>query len=193
MRTALERGTIVKSHEQKTEFIQMRAAGNSYAAISKKLHISKDTCHTWEKELKKEISKHKGEQLNELYTSYYMTRAARIKKLGDTLSSINSALDSANLTEIPPEKLLDYKLKYTDALKSKYIDTTPIPELGNSFGAKDIMGALGNLLDRIKAGEVTNEQAARESLVISNLLKAYDAVELKTKVDTLEAIVGGRG
>ena len=79
------------------------------------------------------------------------------------------------------------------ALKSEYIDTTPAPALGNNFEAKDIMGALGNLLDRIRAGEVTNKQAARENLVFGNLLKTYDAVELKAKLEALEAIVGGRG
>ena len=36
------------------------------------------------------------------------------------------------------------------------------------------------------------EQAGRESLVIGNLLKAYDTVELQNKLQTLEAIIGGR-
>lgn len=182
----------MKPQEQKAEFIQLRAEGKSYAAISKALSISKDTCSKWEQELKDEIAKLKREQLNELYISYYMTREARIKKLGDTLGAIEGALDSVDLATLPPEKLLDFKLKYTEALKSEYIDTTPAPALGNDFEAKDIMGALGNLLDRIRAGEVTNEQAARESLVIGNLLKAYDTVEVKAKLDALEAIVGGR-
>ena len=44
----------------------------------------------------------------------------------------------------------------------------------------------------MKPGEVTTEQANRESLILSNLLKAYDTVEVKTKLDALEAIVGGR-
>lgn len=182
----------MKPQEQKAEFIQLRAEGKSYAVISKALNISKDTCSKWEQELKDEIARLKREQLNELYSSYYMTREARIKKLGDTLGAIEGALDNVDLATLPPEKLLDFKLKYTEALKSEYIDTTPAPALGNNFEAKDIMGALGNLLDRIRAGEVTNEQAARESLVFGNLLKAYDAVELKAKLEALEAIVGGR-
>lgn len=182
----------MKPTEQRAEFVQLRAEGKSYAAISSALHISKDTCSKWEREFKDQIAQLKKEQLDELYSSYYMTREARIKKLGDTLSSIEDALDSVDLSELPPEKLLDFKLKYTEALKDEYIDTTPAPELGKEFEAKDIMGALGSLLDRIRAGEVTNEQAARESLVIGNLLKAYDAVELKAKLEALEAIVGGR-
>ena len=48
-----------------------------------------------------------------------MTKEARIKKLGDTLEGINTALDGADLSTIPPEKLLDFKLKYTEALKEE--------------------------------------------------------------------------
>jgi hypothetical protein len=56
-----------------------------------------------------------------------MTREARIRKLGDTLARINTALGGVNLATVPPEKLLDFKLKYTEALKGEYIDTTPAP------------------------------------------------------------------
>jgi hypothetical protein len=182
----------MKPQEQKIDFIKMRAEGKSYSIIAERLGISKSTCTSWERELKDQIAELKAEQLNELYDSYYMTREARIKKLGDTLKNINTALDGLDFATIAPEKLLDFKLRYTEALKEEHIDTTPAPALGVDFAAKDILNALGNLLDRMRAGEVTPEQAGRESMVIGNLLKAYDAVELKTKLDALEAIVGGR-
>lgn len=54
-----------------------------------------------------------------------------------------------------------------------------------------IQGLLA-LQKMVRAGEVTPEQANRESTVIANLLKAYDTVEVKTKLDALESIVGGR-
>lgn len=182
----------MKTQEQKTEFIKLRAEGKSYSFIADALHISKGTCFNWERELKEEIVQLKREQLNELYDSYYMTRASRIKKLGDTLANINTALDKIDLSSVSPEKLLDFKLKYTEALKAEYIDTDPPKRLGMNFRAEDILNALGNLLDRIRAGEVSAEQAGRESLVISNLLKAYDTVALQTKLQELEAIIGGR-
>lgn len=58
--------------------------------------------------------------------------------------------------------------------------------------AKDIVKAYGDLLTRVQAGEVTSEQANRESTVLANLLKAHNLVEIKTKLYTLEAIIGGR-
>ena len=182
----------MKPQEQKTEFIRLRAEGRSYSYIADTLHISKSTCTAWERELKNAIAELKQEQLNELYSSYYMTKEARIKKLGETLNRINEALEAVDLSEIPAEKLLDFKLKYTEALKEEYTGTGKPYSFSEKIEPKEIVEALGDLLERIRAGEVTAEQASRESTVIANLLKAYDTVEVKAKLDALEAIVEGR-
>ena len=182
----------MKSQETKAEFIRLRAEGKSYSYIAVTLHISKATCTSWERELKDAIAELKQEQLSELYSSYYMTKEARIKKLGDTLEQINTALDGVDLTAVAPEKLLDFKLKYTEALKEEYTGGGKPYQFSERIETKEIVAALGDLLTRIRAGEITAEQAGRESTVIANLLKAYDTVEVKTKLDALEAIVGGR-
>lgn len=182
----------MKPQEIKTEFIRLRAEGQSYSRIAETLHISKSTCTAWERELKERISELKQEQLNELYNAYFMTREARIRRIGDTLNGINDALDGVDLTELPPEKLLDFKLKYTEALKEEYTGTTPAYMFDESIEPKDVVTALGNLLNRIRAGECTAEQASRESLVLANLLKAYEASETKARIDAIDAIIGGR-
>lgn len=182
----------MKPQETKTEYVRLRAEGRSYSYIADKLNISKSTCSSWEQELSGAVSELRQEQLNELYTSYAMTKEARIKKLGETLENINTALDNADLSTIPPEKLLDFKLKYTEALKGEYTGTATPYQFSKSLDPSEIVHALGDLLSRVRAGEVTAEQANRESTVISNLLKAYDTVEVKTKLDALEAIIGGR-
>ena len=183
----------MKPKEQKNEFIRLRAEGRSYSYIADTIHISKSTCTAWERELQNAISELKQEQLNELYNSYAMTKEARIKNLGSTLDNINTALSGADLSQIPPEKLLDYKLKYTEALKSEYTGSGKAYQLNkNDIEAKDIVQAYGDLLDRVRAGEVSTEQASRESAVLANLLKAYDLVEVKAKLDALGAILEGR-
>jgi hypothetical protein len=187
-----EGGDSMKPQEQKAEFIRMRAEGRSYSKISNELHISKSTCTKWECELKEKINELKADQLSELYESYYMTREARIRRLGDTLRQIDDAFSNVDLAEMPPEKLLDHKLKYTEALKEEYLDLTPTHTLKAGFEARDILDALGDLLNRIRMGMVSTEQAGKESAVISSLLKAYEGVELKAKVDTLETILEGR-
>lgn len=182
----------MKPQDQKAEFIRLRAEGKSYTAISKALGIAKDTCGKWEQEFKQQIAGLKAVQLHELYDAYFMTREARIRKLGDTLADINSALAGADLHGMAPERLLDYKLKYTEALKGEYIELSAGSQLPNGFNPRDILNSLGDLLNRIKAGQVTTEQAARESMVFANILKAYEQTELKAKLEALEAIVGGR-
>lgn len=182
----------MKPQETKREFIKLRAEGRSYSYIADALHISKSTCSDWERELSTQVAEQKQEQLNELYTSYSMTKEARIKKLGDALERIDTALADVDLSELPPEKLLDFKLKYTEALKGEYTGSGTPYRFSRSLEPKEIVTALGDLLNRIRAGEVTPEQANRESTVIANLLKAYDTVEVKAKLDALEAVIGGR-
>lgn len=181
----------MKPQETKTEFIRLRAEGRSYSYIAEKLHISKSTCTEWERDLKAQIAELRQEQLNELYTSYGMTKEARIKKLGDTLEKIDEAL-SEDLGMISEEKLLELKLKYMEALKREYTGTTPPYKFSGKIEPKEIVNALGDLLERIRAGEITTEQAQRESGVLATLLKAYDTVEVKAKLDALETVIGGR-
>lgn len=184
----------MKPQETKLKFIQLRAERKSYDYIAKELGISKGTCTAWEQECKEAISELKAEQLEELYTTYSMNKEARIKALGGTLEDIDRALAAADLETMSPEKLLDFKLKYTEALKEEYVATGASSSFkGNKpVTARDIVESLADLLNRVQAGEVTAEQANRESAVLANLLKAYDAVELKAKIEALETILGGR-
>lgn len=183
----------MKPQEQRAEFIRLRASGKSYSAIADILNISKSTCTAWEREFKDAIAELKQEQLNELYSSYFMTKEARIKKLGQTLESIDTALDGADLSRIQPEKLLEYKLKYTEALKEEYTGSgTPYQFSASKIEPADIVNALGDLLARVRAGEVSTAQANKESAIITNLIKAYDIVEVKAKLDALESLSESR-
>ena len=181
----------MKPTEVKQEYIRLRAEGKSYSFIADQLHISKSTCTKWERDFAAEIDELKRAELTELYESYHMTKQARIRKLGDTLGKINNALEQADFSEVDPAKLLDFKLKYTEALKGEYVGTKPAidPE---GIEARQIVAALADLLNRTRAGDITTDQAQRESLILSNLLKAYETTEVKAKLDELEAIVGGR-
>ena len=181
----------MKPAELKKEYIRLRAEGKSYSFICEQLHISKSTCTKWERALAAEIDELKRAELAELCESYSMTKEARIRRLGDTLEKINAALEQADFTAVDPAKLLDFKLKYTEALKGEYIGTEPALEL-DSVDAKGIVAALADLLNRVRAGDITTEQAQKESGILAQLLKAYDTVEVKAKLDELEAIIGGR-
>ena len=178
----------MKPAELKKEYVRLRAEGQSYSSICEQLHISKSTCTKWEKALAAQIDELKRAELAELCESY---KEARIRRLGDTLEKINAALEQADFSTVDPAKLLDFKLKYTEALKGEYIGAKPALEL-DAIDAKSIVTALADLLNRVRAGEVTTEQAQKESGILAQLLKAYDTVEVKAKLDELEAIIGGR-
>lgn len=181
----------MKPLDKRRDFVRLRAEGRSYQAISEELHIGKATCTRWERDLKDQIEELKREELHELFTTYHMTKEARIRRLGDTLDKIEDALDQVDLTETDPAKLLDFKLKYTEALKNEYTGSEPAAKLGARATASDIVAALSDLLNRVRAGDATADQAAREAAVLGHLLKAYETVEIKAKLDELEAIVGG--
>ena len=176
----------MKPQKAKEEYILLRAEGKSYDAIAQELHISKSTCSAWEKE--QAIADRKAEQLEQLYESYYMKKEARIKRLGGTLANIEAALAAADLTQMQPKELLEYKLKYTAALKEEY--TGIASALPTDITPAALLAALQDLLNRVRAGEVTTEQANRESSIISNALRAYEQTELKTKLEALEAALG---
>lgn len=181
----------MKTIEDREQFIKLRAEGRSYSYIMKEVGIAKATCSNWESEYKDQIAELKADRMQELYNSYYMTKEARIKKLGETLNKINATLETTDFENIQPDKLLDFKLKYTEALKSEFIDTTH-NALKEDFKAQDILNSLGDLLTRLKQGAITPEQAGKECMIFNNILKAYENVELADKIKILEKIVGGR-
>ena len=181
--------------EDKVKYIQLRAEGKSYRAISKEIGVCKDTCQRWEADLKAEIAERKAEQLEELYESYHMTRQARITQLGEAVKKIDSAIDLVGFDEASPERLLDLKLKYLVALKDEYlpINTTATNYIQqNGDYMENALIALNDLLVRVRAGEVTAEQASKESAVISTILKAIEVKDVKHKLEMLESVLGGR-
>ena len=182
----------VKSQTKRNQFVILRAEGKSYSDIAAELGISKATCNKWETELRELVAEHKKKELEKLYDKYYMTREARIGKLGDTLAAINKALGAVDLRNTPPERLLDMKLKYTQALKDEYISTGQTSDIPAEITPAVLMEMLRDLLQRVRAGEVTTAQAKRESLILSDLLKAYEQTEIKAKLDQIEEMLADR-
>ena len=79
-----------------------------------------------------------------------------------------------------------------ETLKEEYIELNNINPIDPDYNAKDILNTLGEVLNGLRDGSITPEQASRESQVIGNMLKAYDMVELKERLDAIEAVLGGR-
>ena len=116
-----------------------------------------------------------------------MTKKARIENLGNTLDKINEALEKADFTKLPASKLLDYKLKYTQALKDEHISE---PINLEDISAHSILEA--ELLERTRSGDITAEQSQRESIILLNLLKAYDLEDIEKRLSVMESALTTR-
>lgn len=182
----------MKPQETKLEFVRLRAEGQSYDKIAEALHISKATCTAWERELKADIARLQQEGLNELYTSYGMAKEARIRRIGDTLQRIDTALEEADLTTVAPERLLDFKLKYTQALREEFTGLTLPPAMEAGGTPEEVQAAFTDIYTRVRRGDITADQAAQEAKTLSAILTAYQAVETKERVDAIDAIINGR-
>lgn len=177
----------MKPTEQKREFVKLRGEGRSFDFIADRLKISKSTCLKWQKSLSSEIDEQRRAELDELRKMYGMTREARIRRLGDTLNRICSEIDKTDFSRIEPGRLLDFKLKYLDALKKESVGTNS-GQL-DAVDAAGILSAFADLLDRMRTGDVTTEQAREEAGILAQLLKAYETTEIKAKLDELETLV----
>lgn len=178
--------------EKKREFIEHRSEGLSLRKIEALVGISHQTACNWDKELASEISTLKQDKLAELYDSYSMTRGARIKTLGESLISIDKALKEADLTSVAPEKLLDMKLKYMEALGAEYIPVREPLSGGETPTPQKLILALAEIVDKVRTGELNDKQADKEAKAIYNLLKGFEIVELKDKLDALSSVIGSR-
>lgn len=161
----------MKTADKKRDFIRLRAEGKSYRAIEREIGVSRSTCGEWEKEFRADIDALRHENLEELYTQYGMAKEARIRRLGDTLQRIDEALADVDLSALPPEKLLDFKLKYSTALRDEYTATASTEATG---AATDTLEAIQGLYRRIATGETTTEQAKTELSILDRMVDGYN-------------------
>lgn len=159
----------MKSADKKREFIRLRAEGKSYRAIEAETGISRSTCSEWAHELRSDIDRLRQESLEELYAEYGMMREARIRRIGDTLRRIDEALAEADLTQLSPERLLDFKLKYNAALRDEY-SAAPMEVTGAD---SDTLEAIQDLYRRTASGETTTTQAKAELNILEHMADGY--------------------
>ena len=112
----------MKDLENVGTFINLRARGVSYAKISKKLKICKQTLINWGKEFKLIIHNKRTAQLETLYEKFGMQKDHKIKLYGQTLKSIRKELKKRDLSRISTEKLMELMIKYSELLENEIND-----------------------------------------------------------------------
>jgi hypothetical protein len=103
-------------------FIQLRADGYTCAAIAGKLNISKHTCVNWNQKFKHQIAALRAVRVEALQAEYFVRSDQRIELLGSRIKILQTELNRRNISAIPTEKLLDFILKFSSALRKEYPD-----------------------------------------------------------------------
>lgn len=165
----------MKTAEKKEQFILLRAEGLSFQKIITRLKISKATCSKWEQDFSERIRRAKEERLEDLYTLYRMGREAHIKKLGEILKRIDSAIAEKDLAEIPAEKLLKLKLDYEERLQAQRAEPAEEEAAFTEYTQEEMLKATAALYERIKAGAVTMPQARAELATLEGMQRAITA------------------
>lgn len=95
----------------KDEFITLRAKGNSYDTIAKKLKVSKNTLISWSKVLQLEIKNYQNFEADATLEKYKMSKNNQLVSLGEQLEKVREEINKRDLSEVPTPKLIDIEMK----------------------------------------------------------------------------------
>ena len=183
--------------ELKRQAIELRAEGLSIRRIATRLKIGRSTVSGWLHDAEAEIAALRALELEALYESAHMTKEARVKRLAGQIEAIEKEVKSRGLADVPTDKLLRLLLEYHEALRQEHTEIRPLPE---GHGAEkrpemdsgEIKLELERVLERLRAGLTSPEQARHEQGLLRDMLKAIEQVELAEKLVRLEAILDAR-
>ena len=94
-------------HDQKTQqqFIELRVQGHSFARIAEELNVSKRTLIEWGRKFRFEIHNARLVELEELRERYLASREEQVRRLGEQLAKVQSALATRSIDELSTPRL----------------------------------------------------------------------------------------
>jgi hypothetical protein len=96
----------LKDQETKYRFIELRAAGLSFARIAEELHVSKPTLIDWSRTYQFQIQNLRAVQLEALQEKYLKSHEQRLQSLGTQLQQMEQELATRKLSDIPTARLV---------------------------------------------------------------------------------------
>ena len=112
----------MKITEEKMQFIELRAKGNSFDKCAEALKKAKSTLIEWQSELEDEIANLKAMELESLYQQFFIYKEGRIRNIAQILQNVNQELHGRSLTEVPTEKLIELQIKLYSKLSDEMIE-----------------------------------------------------------------------
>lgn len=107
------------TNQQKETFIELRAEGDSFDTIVKKMKISKPTLIKLEFELKREITNAEFVKYQAIIEKYKLSKASRIESFSKQLEKINSELDKKDYSGLSIRDLVIAKISLLNELKKE--------------------------------------------------------------------------
>jgi transposase len=108
-----------KTLDERQQFIELRAKGNSYDSIAKQIRVSKPTLISWSNELEMELANYKTMEQDALREEYLATKKHRIVMQGEQLKSIRKELHKRDYSDVPTHKLIELVIKLSDNLANE--------------------------------------------------------------------------
>lgn len=131
-------------------------------------------------------------ELEALQEEYFLLKEGRIKLLGEQLKAIQEEIGSRDLSKVSTDRLIELQLRYFGELKGEYVDIGPEDKTGIKLNSRDIAERLQSVLERFKAGQISESQAKQEQTILQSMLKAIEQTELEARLEKLEAVVKSR-
>jgi transposase len=178
--------------QKKSQFVQLRAKGLSYAKIAKELKVSKSTLSNWNQELQGEITQARAVELEALQEEYHLLKEGRIKLLGEQLKAIQEEISNRDLSKVSTDRLMELQLRYFGELKGEYVEIRPEDKTGIKLNSENIIARLQSILERFEAGQISESQAKQEQTILQSILKAIEQTEIQKRLERLEAVLKAR-
>lgn len=109
----------MKTAEDRERFVELRAAGLSYAKIAEALDVSKPTLISWAKEMQVELANARAMRADETLQRYAEARDRRFVAMAQTLDRVLDALAARDLGEVRTADLLKMALAYANAMQAE--------------------------------------------------------------------------
>lgn len=114
------------------------------------------------------------------------TKKAKPTRTAAILGKIEKAIACADLSKVPAEKLLALRLQYIEAVKT---ETPPRRKAVKCGSVEEILAAYSDLINEVRAGSITTEQAAKENSILAGMIKAIETSQLKARIEEIERIL----
>jgi transposase len=112
------RNNMEDKTDKQRDFIELRAKGNSFDRIAKKIGVSKGTLIDWSKQLSIDLGNQISLEADATLEKYQISKIHQLELYGIQLNKIRMELEKRDLSDIATPKLVEMQLKLMEAVNN---------------------------------------------------------------------------